>query len=82
MSQRQDRVAWNFARRETLIPARKRSATSALEPVVAATLAWIWLGETLSGWQMLGGTAVLLGVVLLQIESKLQTKRALETEAA
>lgn len=50
----------------------RANLTSALEPVIAAALAWVWLGETLGGWQMLGGTAVLIGVVMLQIESRLR----------
>ena len=47
----------------------RANLTSALEPVVAASLAWVWLGERLTGWQLAGGAAVLSGVVLLQIES-------------
>lgn len=50
----------------------RANLTSALEPVIAAALAWVWLGETMGGWQMLGGAAVLTGVVLLQIESRLR----------
>ncbi len=50
----------------------RANLTSALEPVIATALAWLWLGERMSGWQVLGGLAVLLGVVLLQIESRLR----------
>lgn len=50
----------------------RANLTSALEPVIAATLAWVWLGETMGGWQILGGVAVLTGVVLLQMESRLR----------
>ena len=32
--------------------------------VAAAVLAWMMLGEILSGWQALGGVAVLLGIWL------------------
>lgn len=53
----------------------RANLTSALEPVIAASLAWVWLGETMSGWQILGGAAVLLGVVLLQIESRLHLRQ-------
>lgn len=38
-----------------------------IEPVVAATVAWIWLEETLSGVQLLGGLLVLTGVGLVQV---------------
>jgi drug/metabolite transporter (DMT)-like permease len=48
----------------------RANLTSGLEPVVAATLAWVWLGERMSGLQMLGGAAVLCGVVLLQLEHR------------
>ena len=50
----------------------RANLTSALEPVIAAALAWVWLGETMGGWQILGGVAVLIGVVLLQMESRLR----------
>lgn len=50
----------------------RANLTSALEPVIAAALAWVWLGETMGGWQILGGAAVLMGVILLQMESRLR----------
>jgi drug/metabolite transporter (DMT)-like permease len=50
----------------------RANLTSALEPVIAAALAWVWLGETMGGWQILGGVAVLIGVILLQMESRLR----------
>lgn len=50
-----------------LEPSRS-SLTSMLEPVVAAFIAWLWLGERMSGIQMAGGVAVLSGVVMLQME--------------
>lgn len=34
---------------------------------MAATVAWIWLEETLSGVQLLGGLLVLTGVGLVQV---------------
>ncbi len=49
----------------------RANLTSGLEPVVAATLAWFWLGERMGGWQMFGGIAVLCGVVLLQLEHRM-----------
>jgi drug/metabolite transporter (DMT)-like permease len=51
-----------------LEPSRS-SLTSMLEPVVAALVAWLWLGETLEPWQMVGGGGVLGGIMLLQVES-------------
>ena len=37
-----------------------------LEPVLAAIVAWIWLGEELAAVQIVGGVIVLVGVVLAQ----------------
>lgn len=53
-----------------LEPSRS-SLTSMLEPVVAAFIAWLWLGEKMSGFQIAGGVAVLGGVMLLQMERML-----------
>jgi drug/metabolite transporter (DMT)-like permease len=57
-----------------LEPSRS-SLTSMLEPVVAALVAWAWLGERLVGWQLVGGGAVLCGVILLQLESLLRRRQ-------
>ena len=59
-----------------LEPSRS-SLTSMLEPVVAAGVAWGWLGETLGGWQLAGGGAVLGGVLLLQLETLLRPRPTL-----
>jgi drug/metabolite transporter (DMT)-like permease len=37
-----------------------------VEPVVASIVAWLWLEQVLSGWQVLGGVVVLTGIVLAQ----------------
>jgi drug/metabolite transporter (DMT)-like permease len=37
-----------------------------VEPVVAAAVAWWWLGEVLNGVQVVGGLLVLVGVGLVQ----------------
>jgi drug/metabolite transporter (DMT)-like permease len=37
-----------------------------LEPVLAAIVAWIWLGEELAAVQVAGGLIVLVGVILAQ----------------
>jgi drug/metabolite transporter (DMT)-like permease len=36
------------------------------EPVLAATVAWLWLGQALGPVQLVGGALVLLGVALVQ----------------
>jgi drug/metabolite transporter (DMT)-like permease len=51
------------------LEASRTSLTSILEPVVAATAAWAWLGQSLWPLQIVGGVAVLVGVLMLQIES-------------
>lgn len=51
------------------LEASRTSLTSILEPVVASSVAWLWLGQALWPLQILGGVAVLAGVVLLQMEA-------------
>ena len=51
------------------LEASRTSLTSMLEPVVASSVAWIWLGERMELMQVAGGVAVVGGVLLLQVES-------------
>jgi len=37
-----------------------------VEPVFASIVAWLWLEQILSGWQLAGGVVVLTGIVLAQ----------------
>ena len=37
-----------------------------LEPVLASVVAWLWVEQVLSGWQVLGGLVVLAGIGLAQ----------------
>jgi drug/metabolite transporter (DMT)-like permease len=37
-----------------------------VEPVFASVVAWLWLEQVLSGWQVFGGAVVLTGIVLAQ----------------
>lgn len=53
----------------------RANLTSALEPVIASLLAWVWLGEAMRPWQVVGGVAVLGGVVLLQVESRMRQRK-------
>lgn len=48
------------------LPATRVGLVSMLEPVLAGAVAWAWLGEALSGFQLAGGLVVLLGIVLAQ----------------
>lgn len=50
----------------------RAAITATLEPVIATVLAWIWLGQTLSLMQIMGGILVLLAVVSLQLRSSPQ----------
>jgi drug/metabolite transporter (DMT)-like permease len=46
------------------LPAAFSSVGLLLQPVMAAILAWLLLGETIGFWSMLGGGLVLVGIVL------------------
>lgn len=48
------------------LEASRASITATLEPVVAAVLAYLLLGETMEGWQVLGILVVVGAVVMLQ----------------
>ncbi len=37
-----------------------------VEPVLASVVAWLWVEQVLSGWQVLGGLVVLVGIGLAQ----------------
>jgi drug/metabolite transporter (DMT)-like permease len=37
-----------------------------VEPVFASVVAWLWVEQVLSGWQVAGGAVVLTGIVLAQ----------------
>ncbi|MGK5170105.1 EamA family transporter [Geodermatophilus sp. CPCC 205761] len=47
-----------------------------VEPVLASVVAWLWVEQVLSGWQVLGGFVVLVGIGLAQ------TARATAARAA
>ena len=48
------------------LPATRVATVSMLEVLLAALVAWAWLGEALSAAQLVGGAVVLVGVVLAQ----------------
>ncbi len=48
------------------VPATRVTIVAMLEPVLAAVVAWAWLGEKLAPIQVVGGLIVLAGVVLAQ----------------
>jgi inner membrane transporter RhtA len=49
------------------LDATRAAILATLEPVTAALLSWVWLGEHLDAWQVLGGLLVLVGVTVVQL---------------
>jgi DME family drug/metabolite transporter len=49
------------------IRAERAAIAATLEPVIAAVVAWAWLGQHLSGLQVVGGALVVAAVVSLQL---------------
>jgi drug/metabolite transporter (DMT)-like permease len=56
------------------LEASRTSLTLMLEPVVAASVAWLWHGEKMGLMQIAGGAAVVGGVLLLQVESLMRQR--------
>jgi drug/metabolite transporter (DMT)-like permease len=52
------------------VSAERASIAATLEPVFGAIVAWVWLGQSLSGPQIVGGLLVIGGVALLQARSR------------
>ncbi len=50
------------------VRATDASIVSTLEPLAAAIIAFVWLGQTLGVWQLVGGSLVLAGIAMVQIE--------------
>jgi drug/metabolite transporter (DMT)-like permease len=48
------------------LPATRVAITAMFEPVAATIVAYLWLDETLSGTQLVGGALVLAGILLAQ----------------
>ncbi|MGH3005625.1 MAG: EamA family transporter [Gaiellaceae bacterium] len=48
------------------VPATRVTVVAMLEPVLAALVAFAWLGEEIAGIQLVGGALVLLGIALAQ----------------
>ncbi len=58
------------------LPPTTAGLIATVEPVLASVVAWVWVEQVLSGWQVLGGLVVLVGIGLAQ------TARAARREAA
>jgi drug/metabolite transporter (DMT)-like permease len=48
------------------LPPTTAGLVATVEPVFASIVAWLWLEQVLSAWQLLGGAVVLFGIVLAQ----------------
>jgi drug/metabolite transporter (DMT)-like permease len=48
------------------LPPTTAGLVATVEPVFASIVAWLWLEQVLSGWQVAGGLVVLGGIVLAQ----------------
>ncbi|HLH96379.1 MAG TPA: DMT family transporter [Xanthobacteraceae bacterium] len=48
------------------LPASFSALVILIEPLTAAVLGWIWLGEALGAWQAVGGIVVLAGILVAQ----------------
>lgn len=55
---------WGLAR----IRATDAAIVSTLEPLAAALIAFVWLDQALSGWQLAGALLVLVGIAMVQVE--------------
>lgn len=54
----------------SLIRSTRASVTATLEPITAGVISYVFLGESLEGFQMLGGGLVIASIVLLQIRKE------------
>lgn len=65
------------------LPPTAAGIVATVEPVFASVVAWLWLEQVLTGWQVTGGVVVLTGIVLAQTARVAPAPAALpETPAA
>ena len=65
------------------LPPTAAGIVATVEPVFASIVAWLWVEQFLSGWQVAGGVVVLTGIVLAQTARSQPVPTALpETPAA
>lgn len=48
------------------LPPTAAGLVATAEPVLASVVAWLWVEQVLSGWQIVGGAVVLSGILLAQ----------------
>lgn len=59
------------------VRAERGAIAATLEPVIAAILAWLWLGQTLSLAQMIGGILVIAAIASLQIHQAVRRSKSI-----
>ena len=52
------------------VRAERGAIAATSEPILAAVVAWVWLGQALTAIQIIGGFLVIAGVILLQLRRK------------
>jgi drug/metabolite transporter, DME family len=60
------------------VAAARASIAATLEPPFAAVVAWLWLGQSLSALQVLGGVLILGAVISLQTRRRTQRNEPME----
>ena len=52
------------------VRAERGAIAATSEPILAAVVAWVWLGQSLTAIQIIGGVLVIAGVISLQLRRK------------
>jgi drug/metabolite transporter (DMT)-like permease len=63
------------------VSASEAGIVSTLEPLTAAVIAFVWLDQTLSGWQIAGALLVIVGIGLVQAERPMSADALAERAA-
>src|SRR3712207_9514176 len=64
------------------LPPTTAGLVATVEPVLASVVAWLWVEQVLTGWQVLGGLVVLVGIGLAQTARSARRESAPVPEAA
>ncbi|MBN3878734.1 MAG: EamA family transporter [Nostoc sp.] len=68
---------WSMQR----VSAEQAAIIATLEPLVAAILAWLWFGQTLTPLQIIGGVLIIVAVTTLQLqETRLFQHKSFESD--
>src|SRR5712692_1814704 len=59
---------WLFVWGMGRVRASNAGIVSTLEPLTAALIAYVWLGQSLSAWQIAGAALVLCGIAVVQLD--------------